>query len=58
MAPYCFYSFNGIAHFKKHKQLFGYKHLLSETSGGQSSEPYLNVVHFLNTRADWKSVAA
>jgi hypothetical protein len=23
-----------------------------ETSGGQSSNPYLNVVHFLNTRAD------
>jgi hypothetical protein len=23
-----------------------------ETSGGQSSIPYLNVVHFLNTRAD------
>jgi hypothetical protein len=22
-----------------------------ETSGGQSSNPYLNVVHFLNTRA-------
>jgi hypothetical protein len=29
-----------------------------ETSGGQSSNPYLNVVHFFNTRADWKSVAA
>jgi hypothetical protein len=23
-----------------------------ETSGGQSSNPYLNVVNFLNTRAD------
>jgi hypothetical protein len=23
-----------------------------ETSGGQSSKPYLNVVHFLNARAD------
>jgi hypothetical protein len=23
-----------------------------ETSGGQSTNPYLNVVHFLNTRAD------
>jgi hypothetical protein len=23
-----------------------------ETSGGQSSNPYLNVVHFLNARAD------
>jgi hypothetical protein len=29
-----------------------------ETSGGQSSNPYLNVFHFLNTRADQKSVAA
>ncbi len=27
-----------------------YSHL--ETSGGQSSNPYLNVVHLLNTRAD------
>ncbi len=23
-----------------------------ETSGGQSSNPYLNVVHFFNTRVD------
>jgi hypothetical protein len=23
-----------------------------ETAGGQSSDPHLNVVHFLNTRAD------
>jgi len=29
-----------------------------ETSGGQTYNPYLNVVHFLNTRADKKSVAA
>ncbi len=29
-----------------------------ETSGGQSSNSYLNVVHFFNTRADKKSVAA
>ncbi len=29
-----------------------------ETSGGQSSNPYLNVVHFLNTRGDQKSMAA
>ncbi len=28
-----------------------------ETSGGQSSNPYLNV-HFFNTRVNWKSVAA
>jgi hypothetical protein len=29
-----------------------------ETSGGQSSNPFLNVVHFLSTSADFKSVAA
>jgi hypothetical protein len=29
-----------------------------ETSGGQSSYPYLNVVHFFNTRVNKKSVAA
>jgi hypothetical protein len=29
-----------------------------ETSGGQSSDPYLNVFHFFNTRVDKKSVAA
>jgi hypothetical protein len=29
-----------------------------ETSGGQSSNPYLNVLHFFNTRVDSKSVAA
>ena len=29
-----------------------------ETSGGQSSNPYLNVAHFLNTRANQKYVAA
>ncbi len=37
----------------KCKQLFNtsiYSYL--ETSDGQSSNPYLNVVHFLNTRAD------
>jgi hypothetical protein len=28
------------------------------TSGGQSSNPYLNVVHFFNTRVDKKYVAA
>ncbi len=28
------------------------------TSSGPSSNPYLIVVHFLNTRADYKSVAA
>ncbi len=29
-----------------------------ETSGGQSSNLHLNVAHFLNTRADEKSMAA
>ncbi len=29
-----------------------------ETSGGQSSNPYLNAVHFFNTRVKQKSVAA
>jgi hypothetical protein len=29
-----------------------------ETSGGQSSNPYLNDVHFFNTSAYWTSVAA
>jgi hypothetical protein len=29
-----------------------------ETSGGQSFNPYLNVVHFFNTRVDKKSVPA
>ncbi len=27
-------------------------HSYLDTSGGQSSNPHLNVVHFLNTRAD------
>jgi hypothetical protein len=30
-------------------QLLGYQHLLLETSGYQSSNLYLNVVHFFNT---------
>jgi hypothetical protein len=38
---------------KKRKQLFEYQHLLlPRDNGGQSSNPYLNVIHFLNTRAD------
>ncbi len=28
-----------------------------QTSGGQSSNPYFNVVHFFNTRVNWKYVA-
>jgi hypothetical protein len=53
------YRINGTAHFKKRKQLFECQHLLYlDTSGGQSSNPYLNVVHFFNTRVNKKSVAA
>jgi hypothetical protein len=29
-----------------------------ETSGGQSSFPYLNAVHFFNTGVNYRSVAA
>ena len=29
-----------------------------ETPGGQSSNPYENVVHFFNNRVDYKPVAA
>jgi hypothetical protein len=32
--------------FKKYKRLYEYQHLHLETSGGQSSNLYLNVVHF------------
>jgi len=28
-----------------------------ESSGGQSSNLYLNVIHFFNTSVNWKSVA-
>jgi hypothetical protein len=44
-------SVNGRARFKKHKQMFEYNSYL-ETSGGQSFNPYLNVVHFFNTTVD------
>jgi len=40
---------NGMTHFKKCKQLYNtniYSYL--ETSGGQNSNVYLNVVHFFN----------
>ncbi len=42
---------NGTMHLKERKQLFEYKHLLLplETSGGQSYNLYLNVVHFFKT---------
>jgi len=39
--------------------LFDYKHLLLLGDiGDQCSYSYLNVVHFINTRSDYKSVAA
>ncbi len=45
--------YNETARFKKHKQLFEYKPLLLiRDICGQSSNPYLNVVHFFKTRAD------
>ncbi len=37
---------------KKCKQLFEYQYLLLETSGGQSSNLSLNIVHFFNTSVD------
>jgi len=45
--------YNGTARFKNVNNCLNtniYPYL--ETSGGQKSNPYLNVVHFLNTRAD------
>ncbi len=44
----------------KCKQLFEYQDLLLllEASGGQNSKPYLNALHFFNTRVNQKSVAA
>ncbi len=41
---------NGTVLFRKCKLLFEYQHYsYLETSGGQSSNLYLNVVHFFNT---------
>jgi hypothetical protein len=45
--------FNGTARFKNVNNALNtniYSYL--ETSGGQSSNPYLNVVHFFNTRVN------
>jgi len=39
---------NGTVHSCLNTNIYSYL----ETSGGQSSNPYLNVVHFLNTRVD------
>jgi hypothetical protein len=45
--------YNGTAHFKNLSNCLNTKiYSYLETSGGQSSNPYLNVFHFLNTRAD------
>jgi hypothetical protein len=45
--------FNGTARFKNvNNGLKTNVNSYLETSGGQISNPYLNVVHFLNTRAD------
>ncbi len=44
-----FYCCNLKEHFKKCKQLFEYNiYSYLQTSGGQSSDLYLNVVHFFN----------
>jgi hypothetical protein len=45
---------NGAVRFEKCKQMFEYQHLLllRDIWWSQSSNPYLNVAHFLNTRAD------
>jgi hypothetical protein len=53
----CFCQMNGTARFKKCKQWFEYQSYL-ETSGGQSSNQYLNAVHFFNTIVNKTSVAA
>ncbi len=51
--------FNGTAHFTKCKQLFEYQHLLLlRDIRGQSSNLYLNVVHFFNTSINKTSAAA
>jgi hypothetical protein len=45
--------FNGTTHLKNVNNYLNtniYSYL--DTSGGQSSNPYLNVVHFFNTRVD------
>jgi hypothetical protein len=44
---------NVTASFEKCKQLLEYQHFCyAETSGGQNSNLYLNVVHFFNTNVD------
>jgi len=51
-------TYNGTAHFKNVNNYLNtniHSHL--ETSGGQKSNLYLNVVHFFNTRVNLTSVA-
>jgi hypothetical protein len=44
---------NRTAHFKNINNCLNTNiHSYLETSGGQSSNPYLNVVYFFNTRVD------
>jgi hypothetical protein len=44
---------SGIECLKKCKEMFEYQHLLLlKTSGGQSSDLCLNVVHFFNTNVN------
>jgi len=43
-----FWNPKGTASFKKCKQLFEYQHSYLETSGGRSSNLYLDVVHSFN----------
>jgi hypothetical protein len=53
--PFCFFSHSSMErHALKNVNNSLNTNIYSylETSGGQSSNPYLNVVHFLNTRAD------
>jgi hypothetical protein len=50
---------NGTACFKKVNNCLSTNiYSLLETSGGQSSNVYLNVVHFFNTSVNYISVAA
>jgi hypothetical protein len=50
---------NGIARFKNVKNcLNGNINPYFETFGGQSSNLYLNVIHFYNTSANYTFVAA
>jgi hypothetical protein len=51
---------NGTTHFKKCNQLLEHQHLLllRDIYGGESSNLYLNVIHFFITTVNCTSVAA